>query len=143
MKEPETVELGYRDGYKDEYKVTVELERNGETIEWAPTNEQFFGLIELWFNAEEQAFGGDGYGDMWPLFFVALTRREGRDAAINNNKRGRVGMSPKGHFLKNVDEHGDDIIQDFEELVEEARDELGVAQTKEMEQTRTFQFMQD
>lgn len=59
-------DIRHETGYKDDYKVVVDA--NGE---WAPTNEEIFTLIEKWFEAEEQAFGG-GLGKRMPLFYVNL-----------------------------------------------------------------------
>lgn len=115
-------EFDFEKGYKDNYKVTAYFDSSAGQFKWSPTNEDFFTLVEMWFEAEDMGFEG-GYGSMWPLFFCALTRKEGKNEALGNNQKGRTGNNPKGHFLDMVDEYGDEIIRDFEELVEEARKE--------------------
>jgi len=65
-------------------------------VKWSPKNEEIFQMLEMWFQSEDEGYEG-GYGGMWQLFFIALTRTEDRDAALENNQLS--GWDAKEHFL--------------------------------------------
>ncbi|MDS0277369.1 hypothetical protein NDI85_06155 [Halomicroarcula sp. S1AR25-4] len=93
---------------------------DGQRIKWSPKNEEIFQMLEMWFRSEDEGYEG-GYGSMWQLFFIALTRLEGRNAALENNQL--TGWDAKEHFLKQVATHGDEVVAEMEEMVEEAKRE--------------------
>lgn len=105
------VSIVHTDGYKDEYMVEVEFGVDA----WAPTNEDIFNLIQLWFEAEDYEFG-DGYGRWMPMFYVGLIALGYEEKAFE--AYGKRGFDAVTHFEKCVEEHGDELIAEIQKLQE-------------------------
>jgi len=111
----------HEEGNFDEFLLSFYWARgDGERVKWSPKNEEIFQMLEMWFQSEDEGYEG-GYGSMWQLFFIALTRLEGREAALENNQLS--GWDAKEHFLEQVVNHGDEVLAEIEEMVEEAKRE--------------------
>lgn len=114
-------DIVHEEGRFDEFLLSFYWDNGDEErVKWSPKNEEIFQMLEMWFQSEDEGYEG-GYGSMWQLFFIALTRLEGRDAALENNQlRGR---DAKEHFLEQVVEHGDEVVAEMQEMVERANEE--------------------
>ena len=112
-------EIKHEPGYKDDFRLSFYWEDDeGQEMKWSPDNESIYQVFEMWFKSEDEGYP-DGYGSMWQLFFIALTRKEGRDAALENNQKKKGDAL--SHFHEQVVEHGDEIVAEMEELVKEAK----------------------
>lgn len=100
--------INHEEGYKDDKKVVVR-----EDSPWAPTNEELFQLIDLWFEAEEYEFG-DGYGCLMPLFYVCLIALGHEEKAYE--AYGKRGTEAVEHFDNAVEQHADEVIAAIESL---------------------------
>lgn len=108
--------IGHVTGYKDDYKVEVELPE-GENI-WSPTNDQIFKWITLWFQSEDHEFG-DGYGRWMPFFYVSLIALGYEDKAFEAYQK--RGYDAVRYFEDCVDEHADELIAKILELKDDAQ----------------------
>lgn len=114
-------EIVHEDGRFDEFLLSFYWDNGDEeTIKWSPKNEEIFQMLEMWFESEDEGYE-NGYGSMWQLFFIALTRLEGCNAALENNSLS--GWEAKQHFLEQVAEHGDDVVTEMQEMVRNAKAE--------------------
>lgn len=105
------VDIVHTDGYKDEYLVEVQF--SDSTDSWAPTNEDIFQMIDLWFESEDAEFG-DGYGRWMPMFYVGLI-------AIGETEKAQAAYGKRGyeaveHFEQCVEDHGEEIIEQIKKL---------------------------
>lgn len=107
-------EIIHEEGYKDEYKVTVK----NQDVEWSPTNQQLFTLVEKMFESEEHEFE-DGYGCRW-LWFYMSTIMLGKPGKAKE-AYGLRGKNALKHFEETVKEHGDEVIKVVEELQDEVQ----------------------
>lgn len=108
-------EIRHETGYKDDYKVTVELD-NGKT--WSPTNKELFKLVDKTFQSEEHEFG-DGYGNRWLWFYLSMIMLGKEEKAYT--AYGLRGGNAIQHFEKTVQENADELIEEIEKLKEETR----------------------
>jgi len=110
----DSTEIIHEEGYKDEYKVTVQLEND----EWSPTNGELFELTDKIFQSEEHEFG-DGYGNRWLWFYMTMIMLGKEQKAFEAyGLRGRDALC---HFEKTVEENVDEVIEVLEDLKEEVQ----------------------
>lgn len=113
--------IAHEEGSFDEFLLSFYWDDGSdERLKWSPKNEEIFLMLEMWFQSEDEGYEG-GYGSMWQLFFIALTRLEGRDEALENNQLS--GWDAKEHFLKEVVDHGDEVVAKMQEMVNKAKRE--------------------
>jgi len=109
-------EIRHETGYKDDYKVVVDLE---DEKTWSPTNEELFKLVKLWFESEDFEFGENGYGCKMPWFYLSLIMMGEPEKAFDAYQK--RGWQAKTYFEEQVQEHGEGLKKVVDQLMDNSQ----------------------
>jgi len=110
------VEIVHEPGRKDKYRVTVRFEK--PVTKWAPNLEHLFRLVDLWFESENRAYGGN-FGRDFVNFFIDLIYIGHPEEAI---KAAQLrGWESRRHFEEMVRMYGEEVIERTKKLIEKVK----------------------